>query len=902
MPFLAPVVGSIFSGGFITQLLLGTALSLVGSLLSGAAQPPAQSYKDPGVSLQVQVGSNNPLSFFIGTGATAGHRIYAGSFGQEGETPNAYYADVLEISNVPIDGLSGYYANGERSVILFDQPHSEFGYPILQGRRDGVDHLWVKFYDGRQTVADPYLLSRFGAHPERPYGTDMVGRGTAYAVVTSRYHRELWQGRPPTSLFEVRGIRCYDMRKDSTAGGSGAHRRNDPATWEWSQNPYVIAYNVAFMGVYWGSEWVWGMQNLPAMRLPASAWIAAMNEADRVMPAWNNQVQFTVGGEITVDMQPADVLTDLAKSSMGRIIESAGSYKPRCGLPGAAVWNFGEGEMSITDPRSYTPYPGLEGTHNVVEVTYSEPLESWGARPAPSAVSLAYKASDGNRELKIGLNLAWVNRNEQAQRLAYTYLHDGRRFRTLQASFHPITWALEPGDVIDGTIVNEGYVDKSFEILEMSGRRDFMQTMVLREVDPSDFDPPASAYKPWTVGPIQTLYPPTQPATGISFDDYVLYDNEARARRPGIIGYYQGGMDDVQYFAVQVYREGESLPIFSNNTIPYRSDVSGEANQPLFSAAFTPGLRVEVIGKYIPYSARTTSWSERQLVVIPDIKLTELDIEIDAIRDDVLESVTELDQWTRYNVREEIERTREQILLAAEGQLGDYSARHLIQNKVSVQAERNKAELEESILLAAGPDSALAASVRELRAEVFDPDTGLPAVAESVTTLRLEVFNPDTGLEAVGARVDLLSVSYGDVSADGLFTVDVGIAPSGVSSRVVLSSRATVGGSTAAAAMLLDARSDGGVLTSEILLVGGRVSLVASTDPAATKRGLLVVEGDNVYIDNARIRNLTASNINVTTLSALSANMGNLTAGTISLGGGLFLIDGPNVRLVVSDG
>lgn len=899
MPFLAPVVGAIFSSSFVTQLLVGTAFTLVGSLFSSANQPPAQTYKDPGVTLQMQVGGNNPLSFMIGEGATAGHRVYAGSWGQDGETPNAYFVDVLELANVPIDSLTGFYADGEECTILWGQLHPEYGYPIQQGRTGNGDHMWVKFYDGRQEVADPYLVSKFSGS-ERPYGNDRVGRGTAYAVVTNRYNRELWNGRPPTMLFKIRGIRCYDIRKDSTAGGSGAHRRGNPATWEWTANPYVIAYHAVFMGVYWGTEWVWGLQNLPALRLPASAWIAAMNESDRVMAEWGGQLQFTVGGEISVDMQPADVLEDLAKCSLGRFIESAGSYKPRCGLPGAAVWNFGEGELSVTDPRSYVPFPGLESTHNLIEISYTEPAEAWKAKPAPSAFDEAYKLADGNRELKSGLNLPWVTRNEQAQRLAYSYLHDGRRFRTLQASFHPITWALEPGDVIDGTLINEGYEDKAFEILEMSGRRNYMQTMVLREVDPADFDPPESAKQPWTVGPIQTIYPPSQPATGVSFASYAHYDNEARARRPGIIGYYQGAMEDVEYFAVQVRRPGELLPFFTAE-FPYREDVTGEADQPFFSTSFLPATEYEVQGKYVPYSARQTNWSAWSAVVTDDIKLTSLDIEIDEIRDDVLESVVEVDEWTRYNVREEIERTREQILLAASGQLNDYTSRYLIQTRASVQAGQSRSQFSEELLLAVGPTSAIALSVRELRAEVFDPDTGLPAVAESVNTLRLEVFDPETGIEALAASIDLLSVSYGDVSADGLFSVEVGIAPSGVSSRTVLSSRATVGGASAAAALMLDARSVGGVLSSELLLVAGRVSLVSSTNPAATKNGLLVVDGDNVYIDNARIRNLTAVNIDVDNLSAISADLGTVTAGTISLGGGLFLLDGPNVRLVVSD-
>ncbi|MFC3704463.1 phage tail protein [Devosia honganensis] len=711
MPFLAPVFGAIAAGGWVTQLVVGVGLSVVSTLLSNALRPKpqAQKQRDPGVSLTMQIGGNNPLSFIVGLSATAGHRVYAGSWGNVGATPNAYFVDVLELANAPLDGLSGVFVEKERATILWDEAHPEFGYPIAQGRKGGKDHLWVKFYRGDQTTPDAYLRSKFGSHPSRPYDADMVGYGTAYAIVTTRYNRENWNGRPPSMLFEVRGLRCYNIRKDSTAGGSGSHRRNDPATWEWTENPYVIAYNIAFMGVYVGSEWMWGLQNLPILRLPQSAWIAAMNEADRTMAAWGNQKQFTIGGEITVDMQPVDVLDEIAKASLGRFIESAGSYKPRCGLPGASVWSFGEGELLITDPRTITPFPGLEATHNAVEISYSEPGEAWGTKAAPEASDAGMIAADGNRKLPVGLTLGMVSRNEQAQRLAYSYLHDGRRFRTFRGSFHPISWMLEPGDVIDGTILSEGYSGKAFEILEMSGRRTFVQTMTIREVDPDDFDPPESAWQPWSVGPIQTIYPPSQPATGISFAPLTLMDSDNVGRRPGLEGFYQGGMDDVRYFAVQVRRPGDALPFFEGE-FPYRADVVGEAAQPIFSQAFLPNMDVEVRGKYVPFTSRETDWRSWMPVKLPNVKLGASDIALDLsnVAKDVLAQIG--------TSRQVIETFKRIGTLLEEADRESYTKRESLFREIKVELEGLEASFTEIIEVALGPGGAIATALESLYA------------------------------------------------------------------------------------------------------------------------------------------------------------------------------------------
>ena len=101
----------------------------------------------------------------------------------------------------------------------------------------------VKYYDGTQLAADPMLISKYGAASVRPWTADMIGRGICYAILTFRYERTIFNGFP-TVRFVMQGIPLYDPRKDSTAGGVGAHRWANLATWEWSANPIVQLYNL----------------------------------------------------------------------------------------------------------------------------------------------------------------------------------------------------------------------------------------------------------------------------------------------------------------------------------------------------------------------------------------------------------------------------------------------------------------------------------------------------------------------------------------------------------------------------------------------------------------------------------------------------------------------------------
>jgi hypothetical protein len=66
------------------------------------------------------------------------------------------------------------------------------------------------------------------------------------APVKQKYFSEVYEGnRQPEYTQVSEGALCYDPRKDSTAGGVGAHRLNNSETWEWTDNAALI------IGDYW---------------------------------------------------------------------------------------------------------------------------------------------------------------------------------------------------------------------------------------------------------------------------------------------------------------------------------------------------------------------------------------------------------------------------------------------------------------------------------------------------------------------------------------------------------------------------------------------------------------------------------------------------------------------------
>jgi hypothetical protein len=86
----------------------------------------------------------------MGYGATAGSLVYANTWGQVDNSPNAYLVQVIALSDLPVQSLEQVWVNGELCD-LEATPHADYGYPVTQYRKGGKDYLWIKFYDGTQT-------------------------------------------------------------------------------------------------------------------------------------------------------------------------------------------------------------------------------------------------------------------------------------------------------------------------------------------------------------------------------------------------------------------------------------------------------------------------------------------------------------------------------------------------------------------------------------------------------------------------------------------------------------------------------------------------------------------------------------------------------------------------------
>ncbi|WP_065091646.1 phage tail protein [Rhizobium leucaenae] len=924
---ISTFIGSI---GVIGKLVLSVAINVGISLIEKATAKKSDTSTPSGVKLEISMGDDQPMSFVLGNYATAGRRKYIGTWGDDGKTPNAYLTDVIELGNLPASGLNGLWADDRHCTILWSEPAADGrGYPVSEYRVNGKDYLWIKFVDGTQTVADPFLRAKFGSDADRPFKATMIGYGCPYVAVTARYNTDLFSGLP-NWLFEVGSIKLYDLRKDSTNGGSGAHRWNDPSTWEPSLNPVVMAYNV-IRGIYYGNEWVYGGQNLAAFCLAASSFIAGANACDIAvsLSGGGTEPSSRAGIEVHCDQAPLDTVNELMKVCNGRMAEVGGIFKPLVGVPGAAVYSFSDDDVVVTQDQDYDPFPSLGDTYNAIEATYPEPSEKWASKDAPGRYYPNLEAADGNRRLPVQVELPAAPYANQVQRVGQAMILDYRRFRTHQFYLPPDAYPLEPNDCVSYSSARNGYSNKKFLVVKSEVQRNFLVLVTLKEIDPSDYDWDPSQQLPTAVGWIGSITPPVQPMYGWQALPATINDASGVPRRPSIEVIAAPDQDDVRSVWIQVRLKATGDVIFDSNSTVYASPYDWVLN-----GTFLPNTVYQARGKFVPFSTRPTDWSDWLDVTTPNVLLGSDDVYLPGVIDDLKEFVSDATKWIRDGTRQALLDAQRLARTTADQDFGNYVDRQSIRTSISSQVQTAVSQVTaaytSAITAATGPGSALVNRLDTLDAEIIDVNAGIDANASAInaittrvttnegaitsisqqlvdieanitdlqtgqtanssaiTVLQASVTSINGTLSAQADSITSLTAQVGDVSASANFRMSVYAAASGYSSRIGMEARAGSTGNYRTASLFIDVPS-ADTSPTRVAIVADQFSVTNGTNyqnPFIFQSGVAYLNSIKVQwadIVNANIQWANISTAVVNNFVATAANIGSLVVGVSNL-------------------
>lgn len=587
-------------GAVVKSVALKIALTIAASIAVSALQKAMRKKpRAPGISTErTLTGGVNSRTMMFGLYASAGSEICPPmSHGKSGKTPNAYLTKVIAFADTPVDALSRVIINGEYCDV--GGTVTEYGTPI-NGKYAGK--AWIKFYDGRQTTADAQLVSDYSGYV-RPWSANSVGFGVCYAIFTFKFDADVYKSEPEVKL-EIRGMRLYDIRKDSTQGGSGAHRWADPTTWEYTTNPIVMSYCILrglslLDGTKYGGE-------CDAEDLPVSNWVAAMNVCDETVTVTGGgtEPRYRAGFEIKVaEDDSADVIEELLKACSGSIVECGGIYKVRVGPPALPVMFITDEDILVSREQDYNPFPGINVAKNTVYASFPYPAENWATHDAPVVTNEDYIAADQGQELAASLQLPTVPYEIQVQRLMLGWLNDDRRWRRHGMTLGFYGFGLEPLDVVSWTSVRNGYIDKLFEIDNTSEvLLTLNNTMSVREVDPSDYDWTSDFQLPDPAQPGNWDLPALQAVPGWAVAAASIPDADGLAHRPAILcGWTADAAEDAAALKIQV-RVAATGVLIADMTVANVTD-----GQTIISSGVLPSVAYEARAQYMV--ERPTEWS-----------------------------------------------------------------------------------------------------------------------------------------------------------------------------------------------------------------------------------------------------------------------------------------------------
>lgn len=483
-PFLAPVIGSAIGGIAATAIgkaVIGVGLSIGANYLTRRKQPERSS-EARGMSLSLRVESNEFREVILGRAATAGSLKYHHTYG--GAT-NDYLQLVYVLADHECDGLQTFFVDGiPRSLGTEVTDGPATGRPV-----DGFDGvMWIKFHNGAwDQSADADLVAK-----NDDWGSSERGRGVCYARITLKYSAEKFPNGIPSFLFVVRGAKLYDWREDSTNGGSGSHRWDDPDTYEYSDNPAVCLYNW-MRGIHVNGDRLAGMNCQPAS-LPVAAWTSAANACDESvsLKAGGTERRYRMGGVIPVNTTNSAVVTEILASMAGELIDSGGVFKPLAGVAQASVMTITDDDLMADAPVEITPKLSRGSLVNAVFGTFQDPSQVWEPTALPPRISPSDEESDGGIRLEEHYGLSFVWSGTQGQRVLEILRRKGRYQRRVSLKLRSRFVVLEAGDWVTWNSDRYGYDGIKWEVLNAAINRDLTVSLELREINEDIFS--------WTAG------------------------------------------------------------------------------------------------------------------------------------------------------------------------------------------------------------------------------------------------------------------------------------------------------------------------------------------------------------------------------------------------------------------
>ncbi|WP_181242659.1 phage tail protein [Caulobacter vibrioides] len=442
---IAAAVGNflVVYGSILYQAAATFALSKVSGSKAAAARDRQASVQ------QLSVGEV-PREAIVGEAGTGGSLVDAYWFG--GANGTDWNVLVIAVADHRCHSLVGFYEG--------DNYRAFSGDGFVAGYNNQLRVYWRA---GTATdAALPSDLSGLGPATATGALQGVARVIVAYKADAPDAKNPIWTTGRPSFLWVVKGLLCYDPRKDSTVpGGSGAHRWDDPSTREWTENTEICRYNIS-RGVYFldqvdqPASLMLG-RGLSAYEAPPARVFAPANLCDEVV-SWTdtatgltyNEPRYRVGGVISADQDFNTVEQWFADAMAGFVIQPEGGVAVEPGQAKSPVAAITDDDLVVGGSVQWSNEVSDADRINSVVVSYVEPSQKFAMTTAGVLRDDTDILSDGGpKETSLSLNL--VRHRSQALRIGEIKRRGARLERRGLLTLPPKFAGLEEGDWITYT-------------------------------------------------------------------------------------------------------------------------------------------------------------------------------------------------------------------------------------------------------------------------------------------------------------------------------------------------------------------------------------------------------------------------------------------------------------------
>lgn len=469
--------------------------------------------KPPGSELQFNMDPAYPREMIIGQRLVGGSMVARYSRGS-----NLYNAHmVIQVADHPCVELSKVYDAGRvvRDTPLTHGTRTE----ITAYSNSGGARVWMTWWDGRPgQTADTDLITKSAQDPDVVAGklpgwsSEHVGAGCAYIHVEVQWDSDILTSIPQFTWL-VKGARLYDRRKDTTAGGSGSHRLDDPSTWEYTDNAAVAADHYLLGYKVEDDDLAFGIGLHPS-EVPYAIFANAADLADEdVETGTGDDVEtikrYVVNGVVSAAEYFEDVLEAFQMQMAGRFVDLGG----RIGFLGAEEreisLDLSDQDLTSDDQMQFADKLSFDDLYGSASGTFADPANLYQQTPFETQYTPYQALPDGGEAQQIQLSLPYEIHPRRAVRNVAAWLNRESLQPRLVGVFMAVAWALEPGDWFTFTSERLQLDMAKFEVIDIAKNDDFTVMITARAIDPEflafsvDNDPDLSV--PPDVDPVSLL-------------------------------------------------------------------------------------------------------------------------------------------------------------------------------------------------------------------------------------------------------------------------------------------------------------------------------------------------------------------------------------------------------------